>query len=57
MNTSIFGFGFSSDTSTTMIVQPGAVVDFLLANQNAKNPGSLDWNKVNHLVCYAVEFL
>lgn len=35
-----------SDVSTTMIVQPGPVVDFLIANQNARDPFSLDWAKV-----------
>ena len=34
------------DVSTTMIVRPGPVVDFLIANQNARDPFSLDWNKV-----------
>jgi eukaryotic translation initiation factor 2C len=29
-----------------MIVRPGPVVDFLIANQNARDPFSLDWNKV-----------
>ena len=29
-----------------MIVQPGPVVDFLIANQNARDPFSLDWAKV-----------
>ncbi|XVF46380.1 hypothetical protein PTKIN_Ptkin03bG0022300 [Pterospermum kingtungense] len=33
------------DVSTTMIVRPGPVVDFLLQNQNAKDPDSLDWTK------------
>jgi len=29
-----------------MIVHPGPVVDFLIDNQNARDPFSLDWNKV-----------
>lgn len=29
-----------------MIVKPGAVIDFLLANQNAKDPYQIDWSKV-----------
>lgn len=29
-----------------MIVQPGPVVDFLIANQNVKDPFNLDWIKV-----------
>lgn len=29
-----------------MIIQPGPVVDFLIANQNVRDPSSLDWAKV-----------
>jgi len=29
-----------------MIVHPGPVVAFLIANQNVRDPFSLDWNKV-----------
>lgn len=29
-----------------MVVQPGPVVEFLLANQNVKDPYSVDWTKV-----------
>lgn len=39
-------FGYFIDVSTTMIVQPGPVVDFLIANQNVRDPYSIDWNKV-----------
>ncbi|CAN6863478.1 unnamed protein product [Brassica oleracea] len=39
------GLSLNIDTSTTMVVQPGPVVDFLLANQNVKDPKYLDWNK------------
>ncbi|KAJ0488572.1 putative post-transcriptional gene silencing PAZ-Argonaute family protein [Helianthus annuus] len=28
-----------------MIIQPGPVVDFLIANQNVKDPYSVDWAK------------
>lgn len=35
-----------ADASTTMIVKPGPVVDFLLANQNARDPYQIDWSKV-----------
>lgn len=41
---------YAADVSTTMIVRPGPVIDFLLANQNARNPSELDWAKV--LVIY-----
>ncbi|KAL8470049.1 hypothetical protein ACS0TY_032788 [Phlomoides rotata] len=34
-----------NDVSTTMIIQPGLVVDFLVANQNVKDPFSVDWVK------------
>ena len=34
-----------------MIVQPGPVVDFLIANQNVRDPYHLDWAKVNFLLC------
>ncbi|KAH8520608.1 hypothetical protein H0E87_001887, partial [Populus deltoides] len=34
-----------SNVSTTMIIQPGPVVDFLIANQNVRDPFSLDWAK------------
>lgn len=37
---------FFLDVSTTMIVCPGPVVDFLIANQNARDPFTLDWAKV-----------
>nr|ACZ04920.1 argonaute 4-like protein [Pelargonium x hortorum] len=39
------GLSLNVDVSTTMIVQPGPVVDFLIANQNARDPFSLDWAK------------
>ncbi|KAL0312242.1 UNVERIFIED_CONTAM: protein argonaute 4 [Sesamum radiatum] len=29
-----------------MVIQPGPVADFLAANQNVKDPFSLDWAKV-----------
>ena len=53
INTCFFRFFFSLDTSTTMVVQPGPVIDFLLANQNVNDPKYLDWNKVHHLICAA----
>uniref|UniRef100_A0A0E0FJZ9 Uncharacterized protein n=1 Tax=Oryza nivara TaxID=4536 RepID=A0A0E0FJZ9_ORYNI len=33
------------DVSTTMIVRPGPVIEFLLFNQNIKNPHEIDWGK------------
>ncbi|KAL0875862.1 hypothetical protein Bca101_025567 [Brassica carinata] len=40
------GLSLNIDTSTTMVVQPGPVVEFLLANQNARDLYSVDWTKV-----------
>ncbi|KAG5121678.1 hypothetical protein JHK84_040018 [Glycine max] len=34
-----------SYVSTTMIITPGPVVDFLISNQNVRDPFSLDWAK------------
>jgi hypothetical protein len=46
-----------SDVSTTMIIQPGPVVDFLIANQNVRDPFSLDWAKVTHVsACFFLCF-
>ncbi|KAG8363748.1 hypothetical protein BUALT_Bualt19G0054500 [Buddleja alternifolia] len=39
------GLSLNMDVSTTMIVKPGPVVDFLLMNQKVDNPGQIDWNK------------
>ncbi|XP_057441491.1 protein argonaute 4-like [Lotus japonicus] len=39
------GLSLNIDVSTTMIIQPGPVVDFLIANQNVRDPFSLDWAK------------
>ncbi|KAG5560796.1 hypothetical protein RHGRI_003970 [Rhododendron griersonianum] len=33
------------DVSTTMIIQPGPDVDFLIANPNVKDPFQIDWAK------------
>ncbi|KAG7947378.1 hypothetical protein I3843_14G091600 [Carya illinoinensis] len=43
--TSQGGLSLNIDVSTTMIIQPGPVVDFLIANQNVRDPYSLDWSK------------
>ncbi|KAH0659528.1 hypothetical protein KY289_028276 [Solanum tuberosum] len=36
--------------STTMIIQPGPVLDFLIANQNARDSVSLDWVKAKRVL-------
>ncbi|XP_076942798.1 protein argonaute 4-like [Bidens hawaiensis] len=43
--TSQGGLSLNIDVSTTMIIQPGPVVDFLIVNQNVKDPYSVDWAK------------
>ncbi|KAL6515147.1 Protein argonaute-4 [Orobanche hederae] len=44
------GLSLNIDVSTTMIVQPGPVIDFLLANQNVKDPYHLDWVKAKKML-------
>ncbi|BAD81109.1 zwille protein -like [Oryza sativa Japonica Group] len=39
------GLSLNVDVSTTMIVRPGPVIEFLLFNQNIKNPHEIDWGK------------
>ncbi|KAK6164049.1 hypothetical protein DH2020_000913 [Rehmannia glutinosa] len=39
------GLSLNIDVSTTMIIQPGPVADFLIANQGARDPFSVDWAK------------
>lgn len=34
-----------------MIIKPGPVIDFLIANQNVNNPYEIDWSKVGCLDC------
>jgi hypothetical protein len=34
------------DVSTTMIVTPGPVIDFLLTNQNVRGISDIDWPRV-----------
>uniref|UniRef100_A0A0D9WZ08 Piwi domain-containing protein n=1 Tax=Leersia perrieri TaxID=77586 RepID=A0A0D9WZ08_9ORYZ len=39
------GLSLNIDVSTTMIVKPGPVIDFLLANQKVDHPNKIDWQK------------
>ncbi|XP_062208482.1 protein argonaute 4A [Phragmites australis] len=39
------GLSLNIDVSTTMIVKPGPVIDFLLANQKVDHPNKIDWAK------------
>ncbi|XP_071724140.1 protein argonaute 4-like [Rutidosis leptorrhynchoides] len=44
------GLSLNIDVSTTMIIQPGPVVDFLINNQGARDPFSLDWSKAKRVL-------
>ncbi|XP_057808769.1 protein argonaute 4B-like [Salvia miltiorrhiza] len=41
------GLFLNHDMSMTTTIQSGAVVDFLLSNQNVKTPFNIDWNKAS----------
>ncbi|XLR19510.1 hypothetical protein S83_047422, partial [Arachis hypogaea] len=38
------------DVSTTMVVKPGHVLDFLCENQNVKHPDFIDWTKAKSVL-------
>ncbi|KAI4363779.1 hypothetical protein MLD38_019952 [Melastoma candidum] len=44
------GLSLNMDVSTTMILTPGPVIDFLLANQNVKEPRYIDWIKAKKML-------
>jgi len=44
------GLSLNIDVSTTMIVQPGPLVDFLLNNQKVEDPFSVDLNKAKRML-------
>ena len=44
-NIDIILFGYT-DVSTTMVVTPGPVIDFLLTNQNVRDIRDIDWPRV-----------
>ncbi|CAB4268631.1 unnamed protein product [Prunus armeniaca] len=44
------GLSLNMDVSTTMIVKPGSVLDFLLENQNVKNNDQIDWIKAKRML-------
>ncbi|XP_020203105.1 protein argonaute 16 isoform X2 [Cajanus cajan] len=44
------GLSFNMDVSTTMIIKPGPVVDFLLANQQVREPRYIDWAKAKKML-------
>ncbi|XP_057527179.1 protein argonaute 4A-like [Amaranthus tricolor] len=44
------GLSLNIDVSTTMIVQPGPVMDFLVSNQNVPHPDQIDWVKAKRML-------
>ncbi|CAO2813123.1 unnamed protein product [Amaranthus hypochondriacus] len=44
------GLSLNIDVSTTMIVQPGPVIDFLISNQNVPHPDQIDWVKAKRML-------
>ncbi|KAE8804582.1 Protein argonaute 4B [Hordeum vulgare] len=44
------GLSLNVDLTTTMVVRPGPVIDFLLFNQDVKDTSRIDWRKVCLLV-------
>ncbi|CAD5168573.1 unnamed protein product, partial [Musa acuminata subsp. malaccensis] len=44
------GLSLNMDVSTTMIITPGPVLDFLLANQNIQDRRRIDWVKAKRML-------
>ncbi|XP_024959437.1 protein argonaute 16 [Cynara cardunculus var. scolymus] len=44
------GLSLNMDVSTTMILTPGPVIDFLKSNQNARDARSIDWVKAKKML-------
>ncbi|KAL9298079.1 hypothetical protein ACSQ67_023975 [Phaseolus vulgaris] len=44
------GLTLNMDVSTTMIIKPGPVIDFLLSNQQVRESRYIDWEKVMNFV-------
>ncbi|KAK9912338.1 hypothetical protein M0R45_036206 [Rubus argutus] len=44
------GLSLNMDVSTTMIVKPGSVLNFLMENQNVKTPYQIDWIKAKRML-------
>ncbi|KAK2389084.1 protein argonaute [Trifolium repens] len=44
------GLSLNMDVSTTMIVKPGPVIDFLLTNQSVREPRYIDWAKAKRML-------
>ena len=48
--TTMNGLSLNMDVSTTMIVTPGPVVNFLLTNQNVRDVRDIDWPKAKRML-------
>ncbi|XP_027344511.1 protein argonaute 16 isoform X2 [Abrus precatorius] len=44
------GLSLNMDVTTTMIIKPGPVIDFLLSNQNVRDPRNIDWAKAKKML-------
>ncbi|XP_024635714.1 protein argonaute 16 isoform X1 [Medicago truncatula] len=44
------GLSLNMDVSTTTIVKPGPVIDFLLSNQSVREPRYIDWAKAKRIL-------
>lgn len=44
------GLSLNMDVSTTMILTPGPVIDFLIVNQNVREPRYVDWVKAKRML-------
>ncbi|KAH0703191.1 hypothetical protein KY285_017469 [Solanum tuberosum] len=51
------GLYFNLDTSTTTLIQPGPLVNFLMANQNVETPFKIDWTKAKILKNLRIKLL
>nr|XP_025885826.1 protein argonaute 4A-like [Solanum lycopersicum] len=51
------GLYFNLDTSTTTLIQPGPLVNFLMANQNVEIPFKIDWTKAKILKNLRIKLL
>ncbi|XP_054817018.1 protein argonaute 4A-like [Prosopis cineraria] len=44
------GLSLNVDVSTTLLLKPGPVLDFLCMNQNVNHPGLIDWTKAKRML-------
>nr|AJA90771.1 Argonaute 4 [Ginkgo biloba] len=44
------GLSLNMDVSTTMLIKQGMVIEFLLANQNVRDPHRIDWLKAKRVL-------